>query len=88
MADQPRARVHAMSIFDCPTVYLVAGEGCLSVHVGGEIGGLTINIYGSDPYNRVPEVVAMTQEEFSKHATWAAIRVMHEEAKDEAASVE
>ena len=76
MVDNPR--VHAMSIFDCPSVYLVAGEGCLSVHIGDQIGGLTINIYGSDPYKEVPKVVAMTPEEYSRHATWATVRQVGE----------
>ena len=82
MTDQPR--VHAITIFDCPSVYLVASDGCLSVHIGSEIAGMTINIYGNDPYKEVPKVVAMTPQEFASHATWDTLK----KAKDEAAPVE
>ena len=72
MADQPR--VHAITIFDCPEVFLVASEGCLTIHIGGEIAGMTINIYGNDPYKEVPKVRAMTPQEFASHATWTTLK--------------
>lgn len=58
--------LNSMSIFDAPRVVVVrSDDGCLSIH----LGAVTISVYGLDPYKDTPELIEMTQEEWSKERT-------------------